>query len=62
LFPAKNGLKKGDALSPLLIISALEYAIKKVHVNQEGLKLNYTHKLLISWAEAYTLQRKAQKL
>jgi hypothetical protein len=60
-FPTKNGLKQGDALSPLLIISASEYPIKKVQVNQVGLKLNYTHQLLISWVEAYTLQRKAQK-
>ena len=30
MFPIRNGLKQGDALSPMLFNFALEYAIKRV--------------------------------
>jgi hypothetical protein len=46
-FPIQNGLKQGDALSPLLFNCVLEYAIRKVRENQVALKLNRTHQLLV---------------
>ena len=44
MFPIGNGLKQ-DALWPLLFNCALDYVIRRVQVNQDGLKLNDTHQL-----------------
>ena len=45
MFPSKNVLKQGDALSPLLFYFALDYTIWRVQVSQDGLKLNGIHQI-----------------
>ena len=45
--PIRDGLKLGDALSPLLFNFALEYTIWRVQVHQDDLKLNGTHHLMV---------------
>ena len=39
-------MKQGDAPTPMLFNFVLEYAIWRVQVNQDGLKLNDIHHLL----------------
>ena len=47
IFPTRNGSKTGDALLSSLLNFALDYAIRRVQVIQDSLKLNGTHQLLV---------------
>ena len=62
-------MKQGEALSPLLFNFALKYAIRRVQVNRDGLKLNGTHQLLayadnvnILGGSIHTLKENAEAL
>jgi len=68
-FPIRNDLKQGDALPPMLLNFALQYSIRRVQVNQDGLKLNGTHHLLayaddvnILGGSIHTLKENAEAL
>ena len=69
MFPIRNVLKQGDALSQLLFNFALEYAIRRVQVNQNGFKLNGTHQILVYAGDVnilggseHTVKEKAEAL
>ena len=68
-FPIRNGLKQGDALSSMLFNFAVEYAIRRVQVNQDGLKLNgilqllaYANDVNILGGSARTLKENTEAL
>ena len=54
IFPFRNGLKQGDALPPMHFNFSLAYAISRVQVNHDGLKLNGAHQLLV-YSDAFTV-------
>jgi len=54
-FPIRNGSKQGDALTPMFFNFALEYTIRRVQVNQDGLKLSGTNQLLVYADDVNTL-------
>jgi hypothetical protein len=66
VFPIQNGLKQGDASSPLFFKSTLEWAIRKVQENQAKPKLKGIYQLLsvlmmqIYWG--ISTMKKTQKL
>ena len=69
IFPIRNGLKEGDTLLPLLFNFALEYAIRRVQVNRDSLKLNGTHQLVVNaddvnilGGRVHTIKEKAEVL
>ena len=69
MFLVRNGLKQGDALSPLLFTFALEYTIRKVQVNQDGLTLIGTYHLPVNadyvnvlGGSVHTLKKSAEAL
>ena len=47
MFPFKNGLKQRAAPLPLFFNCALGYAIRRVQIIQDGLKLNGLHQFLL---------------
>jgi hypothetical protein len=61
-FPIKDGLKQGDALLSFLFNFAVEYGIRRGLVNQDGLKLNGTHQLLVYANDVNILGRRARTI
>jgi hypothetical protein len=55
VFPIRYGLKQGDALLPLPFSFALEYAIRRGQLIQDGLKLRSTNQFLICAADVNIL-------
>ena len=46
-FPSQSGVKQGGSLSLLLFNLAVEYVIRRLQANQDGLNLSDAHQLLV---------------
>jgi hypothetical protein len=60
MFPVKNVLKQGGALSPLFFKFASKYANGRVQVNQNGFKLNGAHQFPVYAHDVNILGRSVQ--
>ena len=59
---SKQFLKKGHASSPVLFNFVLEYTIRRVQANHEGLKVNGTLQLLIYVGDVSTVIPRLTKI
>ena len=57
MFPIRKDFKQGDALSSLFLNFALEYSIRRVHINQDDSQFNDIHQLLVYADDINTLGR-----
>jgi hypothetical protein len=55
MFPVRNDLKQGDALTPLLFNFALEYAIRRFQESRFEIRFWFMLMMLIYWEEAHIL-------
>ena len=57
IFTIKNSLKQGDAILSLLFNFTLDYALRRVQVNQERLNLNSIHQFLVYGDDVNAMSR-----